>query len=364
MFRFSLAAIIAASMFLPGAALADGSMLQVILGGEAYDGPPKFEVSFDGQVLGERAVEAAIDTVAAGRFADAADKTPYVQSFEFEIPDDVFNPGGEVRIRLTNEAFGGEGSNRDRNLYVAAISVNGQAVTVSGLSTASKDGTQPNELLGEFLVLYDGNAQAVSVAPRGGWPMPDPTIAAAPAGDKAAVPATAATTASVAVEAAVVADDGAVVEKVAAVAAGPAPSAKAPVAVMQVKAPAASEPIEVASLDQNPEGGSCNRDELYNVVGFNENSNELTPRLETRLDQIIKDIDGQKCTVLVTGYSSTQGAYATNAVFAIERAQNVLAYLRRKGLQFEEVSATGAGETTQFGPSFSANRRVVITVMP
>jgi len=282
-------------------------------------------------VVGERAVEAAIDTVAAGRFADAADKTPYVQSFAFEIPEEVFNPGGEVRIRLTNEAFGGEGSNRDRNLYVAAISVNGQAVTVSGLSTAGKGGTQPNELLGEFLVLYDGNAQAVSAAPSGGWPMPD---------------------------------DAAMVQKVAAVAAEPAPTAKSPVAVMQVKAPAAAEPIEVASLDQNPEGGSCSRDELYNVLGFNENSNELTPRLEARLDQIVKDIDGQKCTVLVTGYSSTQGAYATNALFAIERAQNVLAYLRKNGLQYEEASATGAGETTQFGPSLAANRRVVIAVMP
>lgn len=318
MSRYRMAAIMAASLLLPGAALADASRLQVILGGEAYDGPPKFEVSFDGQVLGERAVEAAIDTVATGRFADAADKTPYVQSFEFEIPDEVFEPGGEVRIRLTNEAFGGAGSNRDRNLYVAAISVNGQAVTVSGLSTEGKDGRQPNELLGEFLVLYDGNAEAVSEAPGGGWPMPAASVAAA----------------------------------------APA-AAKAPVAVMRVKAP-----VAVASLDPDPETAGCSRDALYNVIGFNENSNELTPRLEARLDQIIKDVEGQKCNVQVTGYSSTQGAYATNALFAIERAQNVVAYLRKNGMQFEQVSATGAGETAQFGPSLSANRRVVITVMP
>ncbi len=303
--------------------LAQSSRLQVIVGGEAYDGPPRFEVSFGGKVLGEAAVESAIDTATAGRFADAANKQEYVGNFEFEIPEALFEPKGEVRIRLVNEAYGGEGSNRDRNLYVAAISVNGQAVTVSGLATEGKDGAVPNQRLDEFLVLLDGNAAAVSAPPEGGWPPPAATVAVAPA---------------------------AVV--------------KPAVEVMQVKAPAAVEPIETASIDPDPEGAGCNRDELYNVLGFNENSNDLTPRLEARLDQIVKDIGPQKCTVLVTGYSSTQGDYATNALFAIERAQNVLAYLRKKGLQYEQVSATGAGETTQFGEGFAANRRVVITVMP
>ena len=130
-------AVLAAAFALcaiPGA-FAAGSSLQLIIGGEAYDGPPKFEVSFDGKVLGEGAVNAAIDTATAGRFADAADKTPYVQSFAFDIPEDLFKPGGEVRVRLVNEAYGGDGSNRDRNLYLAAVAVNGRAVTVSGLST-------------------------------------------------------------------------------------------------------------------------------------------------------------------------------------------------------------------------------------
>jgi outer membrane protein OmpA-like peptidoglycan-associated protein len=307
---------------LPSAALAEASRLQVILGGEAYDGPPKFEVSFGGQVLGEAAVEAAIDTATAGRFADAADKTPYTQVFEFEIPEKLFDSNGEIRIRLTNEAFGGEGSNRDRNLYLAAIAVNGQAVTVSGLATEGKQGDAPNELLGEFLVLQDGNVQAVSVPPSGGWPIPGATVAA--------------------------------VQEVV---------GKAPVAVMQVKAPVTAEPVETASINQD-RVGACSRDELYNVIGFNENSNDLTPKLMERLDQIAKDIGAEKCTLLVTGYSSTQGDFATNALFAVERAQNVLNYLRTKGISYEEASAAGAGETTQFGELPSQNRRVVISVMP
>ena len=108
----------------------------------------------------------------------------------------------------------------------------------------------------------------------------------------------------------------------------------------------------------------CALDQIYNVIGFNENSNDLTPKLEARLDQIIEDIGNEKCRILVTGYSSTQGSHATNALFAVERAQNVLAYLRQNGLQFEKATAAGGGATTQFGDNFAANRRVVITVTP
>ena len=345
--RFLAAAATACLFSLPGSALAEASRLHLILGGEAYDGPPRFEVSFNGQVLGEGVVEAAIDTATAGRFADAADKTPYVQSFEFAIPEELFKPGGEVRVRLVNEAYGGEGSNRDRNLYLAAVAVNGDAVTVSGLTTATPKGFKENELIGEFLVLHDGNEQGVSAAPRGGWPMPAPTTATSPE------PAGAA---KVEVE----------VEE----AGAPEPAMTPVPGIRPVKSPVVAEveqaePELTASIDQDPGvNPSCALDELFNVVGFNENSNDLTPRVRKRLDQILAAIGSHQCTIQVTGYSSTQGAYATNALFAIERAQNVLRYLKEAGLKFAEASATGAGETTQFGEELSANRRVVITVTP
>jgi outer membrane protein OmpA-like peptidoglycan-associated protein len=328
-------------------ALAASSRLQLIIGGEAYDGPPKFEVSFDGKPLGEGVVSDAIDTASAGRFADAADKTPYVQSFEFDIPEKLFKPGGEVRVRLINEAYGGDGSDHDRNLYLAAVTLNGRAVTVSGLETFGTKTEQKNELLGEFLVLRDGNVEGVSRAPAGGWPTPDTALAQArltpeakPQTAEAVVPAVG--------------------------------KPKAPVAVAALKVPETpgAEPVEVAAVEHAavtspaPESAECNRDELYNVIGFNENSNDLTPKLEARLKQIIDDIGPQKCKVLVTGYSSKQGDHATNALFAIERAQNVLGYLKQAGLSFEKATAAGGGATEQFGPSFSANRRVVIAVSP
>jgi outer membrane protein OmpA-like peptidoglycan-associated protein len=333
--RAALAAIVLCAV--SSGALAASSKLNLILGGEAYDGPPKFEVSFDGKLLGEGIVSDAIDTVSTGRFADVADKTPYVQSFEFDIPESLFKPGGEVRVRLVNEAYGGDGSNRDRNLFLAAVTLNGRAVTVSGLQTRGTTAGQQNELVGEFLLLRDGNMEGVSRAPAGGWPAPETTLA----------------------QARLVPEQPA------------AAPVKPPVDVAELTVPEAPvDPIEVAAVEPTSlpssvaELSACTRDELYNVIGFNENSNDLTPRLEARLKQIIADIGPQKCKVLVTGYSSMQGDHATNALFAIERAQNVLGYLKQAGLSFEKASASGGGATAQFGEEFSVNRRVVISVSP
>ena len=336
-------AVISALAIASGALAAD-SQLQIVIGGEAYDGVPRYEVSFDGTVLGAAEVTAAIDTVAEGTFAEAADKAAHVQSFAFAIPEAIFTPGGEVRVRLLNEAWGGEGSTHDRNLYLASVAVNGQAVTVSGLETrGTRDGIE-NEVLGEFLVLRDGNVEGVSRPPETGWPLPGgvATVAVASPSDAAEPPATP----------------------------DVVPSTTLAAATPSGPAPEGEEVIETASAEATPAAPAetpattCTRDEIYNVVGFNENSNDLTPKLTERLDQIVADIGDESCRLLVTGYSDRQGAHATNALFAIERAQNVLAYLRDKGVPFERATATGGGATAQFGDSSAANRRVVISVTP
>lgn len=335
--RFCAATLVVGAATLPMAAMAESSRLNVIIGGEAYDGPPRFEVTFDGEILGQGVVNGAIDTVKAGRFADAADKTPYVQAFEFDIPEFIFKPDGEVRVRLLNEAYGGEGSDRDRNLFLAAVTVNGGAVTVSGLVTAEGDGFRPNEIVGEFLLIADGNEEAVSPAPRGGWPQPLTVVADVR-------------------EARLLSDHREGSRTL------PVPGLTAMAAPDQETASVGEVLPEVTTA--SIENRECDLDQIYNVIGFNENSNDLTPRLMKRLDQIINDIGDERCRVTVTGYSSTQGTYATNALFAVERAQNVLSYLKANGLKFQKVSAVGGGATEQFGPEFSDNRRVVITVIP
>jgi outer membrane protein OmpA-like peptidoglycan-associated protein len=298
---------------LPGATQAADSTLTVVLGGEAYDGPPKFGIDFNGRPLGEGAVAAAIDTATDGRFADAEDKTPFIQSFTFSIPEDEFTIEGPVTIRFLNEAYGGPDTGRDRNLFLASVTLNGRAITASGLTTQEGRRTVATEMLGEFLVIPDGSRNAVSAPPEGGWPVP--------------------------------------------------PGAPQP-RLIEV---AAVEPAQTAHLDPDPEATSgpvCDLDEKYNVIGFNTNSNDLTARLIDRLDQVAADIGSRECNVTVTGYSSKEGSIASNALFAVERAQNSLAYLREKGVRFNQASATGVGATDEFGPDFASNRRVVITVTP
>jgi len=302
-------------------ALAKDSTLVVVIGGEAYDGPPKFEVLFDGTTLGQATVAAAIDTAKGGRFADADDKAPYVQKFTFTVPEKIFRPEADVRIKFLNEAYGGPGSGRDRNLYIGSVALNGKGIGASGLSTEAGLDTEPNEMLGAFLVIPDGSRDAVASAPSGGWPRAVGDVAAAMPDSRVA-------------------------------------KAKA--------APSESDPVKVASLDDSGAASNfrCDLDEIYNVVGFNENSNELTANLIDRLDQVAADIGDRQCNVQVTGYSSKQGAIASNALFAVERAQNALRYLQEHGVKFVRASATGVGATDQFGPDFRSNRRVVITVTP
>jgi outer membrane protein OmpA-like peptidoglycan-associated protein len=322
----------------PAISMGADSTLVLVMGGEAYDGPPKFEVTFDGKLLGEGAVAAAIDTASVGRFAEAKDKTPFVQSFTFLIPAEDFDPQGTVGVMLTNEAYGGKGSTRDRNLYLASVALNGRVVTATGLVTVQDGAVTPSQTLGEFLVLPDGIRRGVSPAPQGGWPGPVASVA-----DDRLLPS------------------GMPDARLQQVATDPVFTGS----VGKVDA-APGERIEVASLEADPQstGPGCGLDQIYNVIGFNENSNELTPSLVERLDQVIADIGVRQCNVSVTGYSSKQGSIATNALFAIERAQNALAYLQEHGVKFVRASATGVGATDQFGPDFRSNRRVVITVTP
>ena len=322
----------------PVTVLANDSTLVLIMGGEAYDGPPRFEVDFDGKPLGEGTVAAAIDTASVGRFADAKDKTPYVQTFTFTVPEAVFRPEGDVTIKFLNEAYGGDGSDRDRNLYLASVSLNGRAVTASGLTTLKDGASLPNQMLGEFVLLPDGSKEGQSKAPQGGWPQP---LAAAAQALDTEVPVQVADASIDPMTTAVIA---------------PRPPPK----------PEPEESIKTAALDPNPEAQSlrCDLNETYNVIGFNENSNDLTRRLIQRLDQVAADIGDRQCNVQVTGYSSRQGAIASNALFAVERAQNSLRYLQERGVKFIRASATGVGATDEFGPDFNSNRRVVITVTP
>ena len=359
----------------PSLALAADNRLTLVIGGEAYDGPPRFTISFDGKSLGEGVVASAIDTTTAGRFADAADKTKYLQTFEFKIPDEVFKASGEIRLQLTNEAHGAAGSKNDRELYVQSVAVNGDVLPGSKLSMRSAVGIEPTAMLGDYLVVSQAATEGVATAPSGGWPAAS-VAATKPAAPVAVQPQVAVTAPTPKPAEAITGPAGKSEEMAAvaspAVAPADVPPVSKPVASTAAIVPPASKPetsgetVETASLDQSPEAGlpACGLSKSFQILGFNENSNVLTPQITRQLDVVARTIGAQKCAVRLTGYSSTEGTYADNALFAIERAQNALHYLSQRGVKFERYSASGVGETTQFGGDPQANRRVVVLVSP
>ena len=394
--RLSAAGLAALVAMAPGAVLAN-SKLTLVLGGEGFDGAPKFTVLFGGKPVGDGTLDTAIDTSKDGRFADAADKAKYTKTVSFDIPDSVFKPDGEVTVRLANEAHGAAGSRDDRELYLKSVAVNGTAVAADKLAMRSSLGVEPTALLGDYLVISQGAVSAVAAAPGGGWPKaedaearpavppvvtpasvkaPAPEIEAAkpaPAEEKPAEEANAAPAAAAAPAEAKPVEVANVAPVPAPADSKPAEAAKtaeaAPTPLPREKMPAAVVQQASAETDMggnpDPEGGaSCGLSKAYQITGFAENSNELTPRVLKALDVVAREIGSQKCSVRVSGYSSTEGDFAHNALFSIERAQNALHYLGHKGVKFAKYSASGVGETTQFGPTPGANRRVVITVGP
>jgi outer membrane protein OmpA-like peptidoglycan-associated protein len=346
-------------IMVPGAAFA-AATLTLVVGGEAFNGPPEFSVTFDGKPVGHGKVDKAIDTATTGRFADATDKKQYTQSFDFTIPDAVFRPNGVVAVSLANEAHDPSDGRKNRELFIRSVAINGQTVGAAAMSMRSGLGVEPTATLGGYLVVSKAGISGIAL-PAGGWNSAEAQTASNAAPAAAAVPAVKPPPAPSVAEAPVPAQKTA-----------PAPMTAPPVDDLATGAvqQAASTDAAAAAADDagnpDPEGNipTCGLNRKFQITGFSRNSNELTPRVRRALDAVAKAIGTQKCVVHLTGYSSTEGDYAHNALFSIERSQKALRYLAEKGVKFRRFSANGVGETTQFGATPGANRRVVVTVSP
>jgi len=355
-----LLAVVVASA--PGLALAE-STLTLVVGGEGFDGPPKFTVSFNGKPLGDSAVASAIDTSKDGRFADAVDKSKYTQTFTFKIADETFKPDGAVAIKLTNEAHGAAGSKDDRELYIQSVAVNGDAVLGPKLAMRSSVGVEPKAILGDYLVISQSDVQGIATAPDGGWPKASASVAETPPAD-AVKPVVSDAAKPAAADSKPVAD--AATAEVAPIKADAPPKTDVAEAAPPKAAATATDVADSPDANPNPEANApdCGIAKSFQITGFSRNSNELTPKTRKALDVVAKTLGTQKCVVNVKGYSSMEGDTAHNALFSIERARNSLQYLAAQGVKFRTYSANGVGETSQFGSDPNANRRVVVVVSP
>ena len=113
--RVFLAPLVAIDFFQAvSAASASDAVLKVTFAGEAYKGPPAFQIDFGDKKIGEGTVDNAIDTTTNGRIYGQADWAPYSGTLTFPIPADAFKADGKVSFRLTNDDWGGAFANRMR----------------------------------------------------------------------------------------------------------------------------------------------------------------------------------------------------------------------------------------------------------
>lgn len=101
-------------------------------------------------------------------------------------------------------------------------------------------------------------------------------------------------------------------------------------------------------------------------IEFKVGSAEISPVSEAILDQIFQDVvtaDGTK--VEIGGHTDATGNFDSNMDLSNRRAQSVLDYLKKKGLEGSRLHSQGFGSTKPLSPTstYAQNRRVEISLL-
>lgn len=175
--KYVLAGVL--SLALPcGAALADAT-IKLSLAGEAFEGPPKFEVRIDGKAIGGGVLDQAIDTGETGRLFASAKPRSYLQQFVFEVPASQFSQDAQISIALINDKYLDEEVGRDRNLFIDSVTVNGLEIPAADLTLLDGEQEQVLDYQAGLMPVYESTNLAVAAPPPSGWPMTDITLSLA-----------------------------------------------------------------------------------------------------------------------------------------------------------------------------------------
>ncbi|NJS15148.1 MAG: hypothetical protein HC788_11685, partial [Sphingopyxis sp.] len=160
-------AVASATSLLCSAAWADAE-IRLMMAGEAYDGPPAFELRMEGRLVGSGFVTSALDTRTGGRLYFNAQPQNYVREFVFKIPEATFDPKAELTVSLVNDRYSKEGRGHDRNLFIQSISVNGQMLRSGDIELRASGTNRDFEYLAGFVPVYEqGEVAAAMLADVG-----------------------------------------------------------------------------------------------------------------------------------------------------------------------------------------------------
>lgn len=148
------------------------SNVAITIAGEAYEGAPAFEIRMGDNVVGRGVVDKAIDTQIDGRLFGVSSLTLYLEHFEFEIPDEIFDPSAAVTIVLTNDRYLDVDYGYDRNLFIQQVVVNGSEIAGERIKVIEYGSIEVDVPLHMGLrPLYGGGQVAVATPPTRGWPL-------------------------------------------------------------------------------------------------------------------------------------------------------------------------------------------------
>ena len=314
--------VLLASLLYSTTAFAEDVDLSLTVAGEAFDGYPHFVVEVDDNIIAEGDVETAIDTSELGRLWRQKNWDPYTQSFTFPVSVEKIN-GNPITIRMTNDKWGGAGTDLDRGLFLLKVDIGDQEF-LPGDMEYLKDGkeAEPND---GYLNLGSNDRRAVIL-----WS--DASMASAseaPAPTETAEASTATTE-----------------------------PAEEPEATEAENTAAEASPAEPAA-EPAP---ACTTDTVVNVTGFGNNRDEISS--VEQIASLSETLDGQTCTILVEGYASSIGPVEVNMAISGERAEFVFNAMSDAGIDMSKAKFDGKGETRKFGASQAKNRRVVVTIAP
>lgn len=148
------------------------STIVVSLAGEAFDGPPRFEVRLGTKVVGSAALINPIETETEGRLFSSPKPGRFVELFTFSVPDgDLRN--ADISIVLTNDKYvDNDAEGFDRNLFIDFIRVNGHEISSAEMALIEAGEPQNVDFQAGMLPIYENGQSAVARPPRTGWPLP------------------------------------------------------------------------------------------------------------------------------------------------------------------------------------------------
>lgn len=80
------------------------------------------------------------------------------------------------------------------------------------------------------------------------------------------------------------------------------------------------------------------------------------------LDELAEEMKSNDNNYILTGYASLEGSEAVNNSLSLKRATAIKNCLIDRGVSANRLTVVGAGATDKFGPTYEANRRVVVEV--